>query len=181
RAVTKIAIRLGVFDPERILHEIGAKWLNFFAQRDGIRQINTGVDIHADLDVITNRFSYCLEFLDRAAHRRTGFENSSFLMGQTPAYDFPACFNGSLAGLHQFLYCLANIVIISDNFIPCETTQKLIDRNAQCFTFDIPKRDVDGSDGGGENPLCWKKTAAKQHLPDILGAEWVLPNKKRFE
>ena len=54
---------------------------------------------------------------------------------------------------------------VADDFVSGASAQKFIDGNVQGFSFDVPERDVYGTDCGGLDDTAGEKAAAEHHLP----------------
>ena len=99
-------------------------------------------------------------------------------MRHFPSHSFPTLVHRTLAAGDQLLDCLAAIVIVSQHAVTRAPAQQLVHRRAQRLAFDVPEGDVDSGDGGGQDALRREEAAAKEQLPDMLCAEWVLADEQ---
>ena len=60
--------RVGVLAAQRIFDEEGIELFHLLAEPDGFGQVEAGVDVEADLDLLAQSFAHRLELLDRLAH-----------------------------------------------------------------------------------------------------------------
>ena len=81
--------RIGVLAAQRVLDEIGPELLGLGAQPQRVGQIQPGVHIKGQLDLVADGLAHRLDLLDRGRHCAARLKQLA-LAGQPPAHKLPA-------------------------------------------------------------------------------------------
>ena len=177
---SKLAEGSGVLRTDRVLDEVRTIRLQRPAERDGERRIEPGVDVYADLDVISHGLSDGFELLDGFADGAGRIEHPP-LFGNAESDKFPALRHLTTGVLRDLLRRSSPDPAVAHHLVPDQPAQQLIEGHAEPFCPEIPQRDVYGADGGGENLAAGEKSPSKHRLPEMLDARSILPDQKGFQ
>ena len=153
----------GVLAAQRVFDEERPERLDLLAQPDRIGQVQPGVDIEGQLDLVADRLAHGLELLDRRLHRLARLQDlarpaasPSAQTSSPPALSFRHDLTSS-----DYIHAVAGVVRVAHNLVAHAPAQQLVDRHAQRLALDIPQRDIDRRDGRREDALGGEEAAAR--------------------
>ena len=169
----------------RVFQEEWSIFFNLLRKGDGFPWFHAAVELQTEVHVITNGFPHQAHTL----HCIVYHAGIAVMVTQTARFiqKRRKMANGIVAGLFCFHYILYQFfrggtadVIVSTDFVAAFSTQKLIDRNSEVFSGNVPQCNIDGTDRAHDSGTA-EMEAAVHILPVMFNLQGILSNQVSFK
>ena len=173
---TQRLINARIFAADQIFYEVRSQRLNHIRQRDGVWHVEFRVEVNAPATVAPNTFAHLFtEFVYPVDVIEAVHRGALLIRGN------PICPETSFhAGFRHFFGCPLGGVPggVTFHIIAGLATKKLIDRDSERLTLQIPERHIEGAQGVGLFPSGRIEIRTIHGLPQAVGTERVFADQK---